>query len=99
MKQITRSHIDRPFFASRALRHNTKQALRAIKTIQRIFTNRNNLFLNTNNANLHEYGLCHTENTVIAKRFYRSNLFAYMSKASLKKGDSRLKEIAESLRP
>ena len=33
-----------------------------------------------------------TENTVIAKRFYRSNLFAYMSKASLKKGDSRLKE-------
>jgi hypothetical protein len=35
MKQITQSHIDRPFFASRALRHNTKQALQAIKTIQR----------------------------------------------------------------
>ena len=33
--------------------------------------------------------------TVTAKRFYRSNLFAYMSEASLKKGDSRLKEITE----
>ena len=31
-------------------------------------------------------------NSVTAKRFYGSNLFAYMSKASLKKGDSRLKE-------
>jgi len=38
--------------------------------------------------NEHGYILEH----VTAKRFYRSNLFAYMSKASLKKGDSRLKE-------
>ena len=34
--------------------------------------------------------------TVTAKRFYRSNLFAYMSEASLKKGDSRLKESTEN---